>query len=171
MDDILSALDVHTAKWIVDKCFKGDLIQGRTVLLITHNIAIATPIAEFVVSIDSDGCIASQGTVSDALNQNKALLTQVSNNTEPVSHDIAEVKEEAPREQGNTSGKLMTTEEIAEGHIGFPACKSGFAGLFDISYSNLHYSGIVMLYLKSLGGPIFWVTFLIILGITHFLFV
>lgn len=31
---VLAALDVHTAKWIVDKCFSGDLIQGRTILLV-----------------------------------------------------------------------------------------------------------------------------------------
>jgi ABC-type multidrug transport system fused ATPase/permease subunit len=34
LDDILAALDVHTAKWIVNKCFKGDLIAGRTVILV-----------------------------------------------------------------------------------------------------------------------------------------
>ena len=31
---VLAALDVHTAKWIVEKCFKGDLIAGRTVILV-----------------------------------------------------------------------------------------------------------------------------------------
>ena len=30
----MAALDVHTAKWIVDKCFNGELIHGRTVLLV-----------------------------------------------------------------------------------------------------------------------------------------
>ena len=33
LDDILAALDVHTARWIVDKCIRGDLVRGRTVLL------------------------------------------------------------------------------------------------------------------------------------------
>lgn len=33
-DDILAALDVHTAKWIVEKCLQGDLVRGRTVLLV-----------------------------------------------------------------------------------------------------------------------------------------
>ena len=31
---VLAALDVHTARWIVEKCFRGDLIRGRTVLLV-----------------------------------------------------------------------------------------------------------------------------------------
>ncbi|KAE9403967.1 P-loop containing nucleoside triphosphate hydrolase protein [Gymnopus androsaceus JB14] len=36
LDDPLSALDVHTAKWIVDKCLKGPLMKGRTVLLVAR---------------------------------------------------------------------------------------------------------------------------------------
>ncbi|KAF9469432.1 hypothetical protein BDZ94DRAFT_1303901 [Collybia nuda] len=36
LDDvsILAALNVHTAKWIVEKCFSGELIRGRTILLV-----------------------------------------------------------------------------------------------------------------------------------------
>ena len=36
LDDVLAALDVHTARWIVDKCFKGDLLRGRTVILVVR---------------------------------------------------------------------------------------------------------------------------------------
>ena len=31
---ILAALDVHTSRWIVDKCLKGDLLAGRTIILV-----------------------------------------------------------------------------------------------------------------------------------------
>ncbi len=37
MDDILAALDVHTARWIVDYCLHGDLMENRTVLLTVSN--------------------------------------------------------------------------------------------------------------------------------------
>ena len=33
LDDVLAALDVHTAKWIVNKRLKGVLVKGRTVIL------------------------------------------------------------------------------------------------------------------------------------------
>ena len=36
LDDVLAALDVHTAKWIVEKCLKGDLVRGRTVILVVR---------------------------------------------------------------------------------------------------------------------------------------
>lgn len=35
-DQVLAALDVHTAQWIVEKCFRGDLIRGRTVILVVR---------------------------------------------------------------------------------------------------------------------------------------
>ena len=34
LDDILAALDVHTSKWIVEKLLRGDLVKGRTVILV-----------------------------------------------------------------------------------------------------------------------------------------
>ena len=37
LDDVLAALDVHTAKWVIDRCFKGDIVRGRTVLLVVSN--------------------------------------------------------------------------------------------------------------------------------------
>ncbi|KAG8968451.1 hypothetical protein FRC03_007393 [Tulasnella sp. 419] len=37
LDDILSALDVHTSRWIVDKCLRGDLLKDRTVLLVVSS--------------------------------------------------------------------------------------------------------------------------------------
>lgn len=39
LDDVLAALDVHTARWVVDKCLQGDLVHGRTVLLVVSACA------------------------------------------------------------------------------------------------------------------------------------
>ena len=39
LDDVLAALDVHTARWVVDKCLQGDLVQGRTVLLVVGTLS------------------------------------------------------------------------------------------------------------------------------------
>ena len=38
LDDVLAALDVHTARWVVQKCLKGDLVRGRTVLLVVREM-------------------------------------------------------------------------------------------------------------------------------------
>ncbi|QRW27550.1 ABC transporter transmembrane region [Rhizoctonia solani] len=49
LDDVLSALDVHTSRWIVDHCFRGELVAGRTMIIV---------VAHFVVSLGPDGRIA-----------------------------------------------------------------------------------------------------------------
>jgi ABC-type phosphate/phosphonate transport system ATPase subunit len=47
LDDVLAALDVHTAKWVVDKCFKGDLVRGRTVLLVVGSFPPLAPVKRY----------------------------------------------------------------------------------------------------------------------------
>ncbi|KDQ18018.1 hypothetical protein BOTBODRAFT_155037 [Botryobasidium botryosum FD-172 SS1] len=137
LDDVLSALDVHTSRWIVDNCLRGDLIQGRTVILVTHHIALVGPISDFVVSLGRDGRVTSQGTLSDALSKNVALHAQVERHP---SADGSEERSEPPREPegaARSPGRLMTVEEKAQGRVQWPAIK---------------------LFLGSLGGSVFWIT-------------
>ena len=47
LDDVLAALDVHTAKWIVVKCFKGELVRGRTVLLVVSGSYLIIPLHQY----------------------------------------------------------------------------------------------------------------------------
>lgn len=61
LDDCLSAVDSHTAKWIFDNCIMGPLMRNRTCILVTHNIALTVPRSKYVVLLDN-GKIAVQGT-------------------------------------------------------------------------------------------------------------
>lgn len=36
LDDILSALDAGTSKMVLEKCIKGEVLEKRTVVLVTH---------------------------------------------------------------------------------------------------------------------------------------
>ncbi|KAJ7852957.1 multidrug resistance-associated ABC transporter [Mycena leptocephala] len=96
LDDVLAALDVHTAKWIVEKCFGGDLIAGRTVLLVTHNIALTRSVAQFTVSLGLEGRVISQGSIQEALDKDVKLSIEAS-------------------EKPAASGKLIVEEELVEG--------------------------------------------------------
>ncbi|KAH8086617.1 hypothetical protein BXZ70DRAFT_1067776 [Cristinia sonorae] len=127
LDDVLAALDVHTSKWIVNKCFQGDLIQGRTVILVTHNVALTSSIADFIVSMGSNGRILSQGSLSKALAKDKKLSAELQEETkqiEKAEHEIDPV--EAGTNEQSKKGKLIVAEEISEGHIGWPALKMWF---------------------------------------------
>ncbi|KAK0203772.1 hypothetical protein DFS33DRAFT_1431870 [Desarmillaria ectypa] len=148
LDDVLAALDVHTSKWIIDKCFKGDLIKDRTVILVTHNIAMAEPIAQFVVSL-KDGRIASQGSLSNALSRDRALAKEAQQDEEALHKADEEVDaENAEGTAGDpvkdkSDGKLIMAEEIQEGHISWPSLK---------------------LYLTALGGNHAMLFFVIFVG-------
>ncbi|KIJ45713.1 hypothetical protein M422DRAFT_227467 [Sphaerobolus stellatus SS14] len=141
LDDILAALDVHTSKFIVENCLQGDLLPGRTVILITHNVAMVAPIADFVVSLTLDGRIASQGTMADALKKNKKLVKEVVESEEVAVKDDENVDNKDPGKKAPGSGsKLIVAEEIALGHVSWRAMR---------------------MYLSSLGGISFWVIFLV----------
>jgi ABC-type multidrug transport system ATPase subunit len=128
LDDILSALDVHTARWVAEKCIAGPLLKGRTVLLVTHNILLAGPLASFVVSLGLDGRVASQGTMQEALKSSLSLRKEAEREAEAEKHtELQDNKEE--KEDGGTgerneaSGKLIVEEEMELGRVGWKACK------------------------------------------------
>ncbi|KAK0198511.1 hypothetical protein F5146DRAFT_1100167 [Armillaria mellea] len=128
LDDVLAALDVHTAKWIVDKCFMGDLTKGRTIILVTHNVAMARPIANFVVSI-KNGKVASQGSISDVLVHDTSLADETDQVQKAMDKVEEEIDSQLPPDAKKPDGKLIVAEEIEEGHIGLPALKFFFSSL------------------------------------------
>ncbi|KAG8985598.1 hypothetical protein FRB90_004594, partial [Tulasnella sp. 427] len=131
LDDVLSALDAHTSRWIVDKCLGGDLVKGRTVILVTHHVAMLAPIADFVISMGFDSRIISQGEAPDALKKDATLAAEVEEDKEIVEkkEEIANHEGGPKRKDAKTSGQLIAAEEIVEGRIGFAAFKF-FFGMF-----------------------------------------
>ncbi|CAE6472635.1 unnamed protein product [Rhizoctonia solani] len=146
LDDILSALDVHTSRWIVENCFRGDLVTGRTVLIVTHNVAMISEVAEYVVSL-ANGRVVSQGYVSEVLRTNARFRAEVEKEKqieEKAAETIEEIDFEAKPENEDSKkggGKLMVEEEVAIGHVGWPALK-----LFLLSFGGFWF------WLVCLGG-------------------
>ncbi|KIJ48473.1 hypothetical protein M422DRAFT_247818 [Sphaerobolus stellatus SS14] len=128
LDDVLSALDVHTSRWILEKCFLGDLVKGRTLIMVTHNVSLAGPHADFVVSLGSDGRVLAQGSFSEVLSHNDKLRRAVSENLKEVEKADQEVDSNDPDEVKTTSdGKLVVEEESGIGHISWASLKMYFA--------------------------------------------
>ncbi|KAJ3814087.1 hypothetical protein F5876DRAFT_86666 [Lentinula aff. lateritia] len=144
LDDVLAALDVHTSKWIVEKCFKGDLVKDRTILLVTHNTSLTHPIAGYVVSL-KDGQVAKQGTVAEVLgvSEREQVDGPSVENVENVKtiETIEQIEDEiagngegdgtkskkSPPVEGQ--GKLIVAEEIQIGNVGWPAVRLLIKGL------------------------------------------
>ncbi|KAF6764274.1 multidrug resistance-associated ABC transporter [Ephemerocybe angulata] len=119
LDDILAALDVHT------QCFKGDLIEGRTILLATHNIALASPVAEFIVSVGTDGVATSRGKDIDAILASEPTLKgEFQQDVEAkVEGEERAIGASASHKDKKAQGKLILSEEIKEGSVSWEALK------------------------------------------------
>ncbi|KAJ7680686.1 hypothetical protein DFH06DRAFT_1163946 [Mycena polygramma] len=148
LDDVLAALDVHTSKWIVDKCLRGDLIKNRTVILVTHNVAMTSKIADFVVSLGLDGRVRSQGSVADALESDEQLAKEVVKEQETLEAAEKEIDSEpATEEPAKKDGKLIIPEEIALGHVSWKALTlyfRGMGGAYTVPFFAVMVAGLVV---------------------------
>ncbi|KAK1138865.1 hypothetical protein N8T08_001736 [Aspergillus melleus] len=64
LDDVLSAVDVHTAKHLLAHALTGELAQGRTRILITHNIEVSLGKADYLVQLET-GRVKYAGNIQD----------------------------------------------------------------------------------------------------------
>ncbi|KAJ7130893.1 hypothetical protein C8R46DRAFT_659815 [Mycena filopes] len=149
LDDILAALDVHTAQWIVAKCLGGDLIENRTVILVTHNVALTAPIADFVVTFGSDGRVSGQGSVSE-LTKRGPLASQIRKEQQVLDktdQQVDAVDPVAPAADAAkpADGKLILAEEIQVGHISGSALKMyllAMGGKYPTMFFTLFFGGL-----------------------------
>ncbi|KAG6371568.1 ABC transporter type 1, transmembrane domain-containing protein [Boletus reticuloceps] len=152
LDDVFAALDVQTSQWIVDHCFRGKLVKGRTIIMTTHNISLVKDIARYVVILDNEGQVQSHGRLKPGDGRDTKITgtDQIrklevdgssSDNTSPLGNIIPLV--------GVEGGTLTTAEEIAEGHVSWSA---------------------VLLYLLGWGGRapvLYWCLFVFGMSATH----
>ena len=124
---------------------------------------ITRPIADYVVSLGTDGRIASQGTLSSALAKDKKLAKEAAEEAQvedKAEHTVDESEPVAESAAPKKDGKLIVAEEISEGHVGWSARKS----MPNIGSRKSQTNGwTVKLYFGALGGDspiIFWSMFL-----------
>ncbi len=104
LDDCLSAVDSHTAKWIFDNCIRGPLMQGRTCLLVTHNLALCVPQSKYVVLLDN-GKIEVQGLAEEVIASGK--LGEDVFKSRPGSAAISRIPSRVPSSVGDESGETV----------------------------------------------------------------
>ncbi|CAI2173470.1 10812_t:CDS:10 [Funneliformis geosporum] len=64
VDDCLSSLDKNTAHQIINNCFKGPLIHGRTVIMVTNYVRYFVDNAAYI-AILGDGLVQAKGSPKD----------------------------------------------------------------------------------------------------------
>ncbi|TKA46270.1 hypothetical protein B0A54_03077 [Friedmanniomyces endolithicus] len=117
MDDVLSAVDSHTAKWIFDKAIMGPLMYNRTCILVTHNATLCLPQAEFAVLLDN-GRVSSQGTASEVIAS--GMLTENISKLEAMtaSRNVSALPSRVP--SGIAGDVPLGTDSSENGHLKVP---------------------------------------------------
>ncbi|TIA13351.1 P-loop containing nucleoside triphosphate hydrolase protein [Aureobasidium pullulans] len=109
LDDPLSALDQQTAESIVAKCFGGDLVKGRTVVLVTHRTDLCKGLAEQLVEITDGTAQTSQG---DSLH-----LSPTNSHTAQTLQDAKMVKVDEAQESAAVPDKFEEEEHREHGGV------------------------------------------------------
>ena len=104
LDDCLSAVDSHTAKWIFDNCIRGPLMHERTCILVTHNLALCVPQSRYVVLLDN-GKIDIQGPSEIVMASGK--LGEDVNKSKPESAAVSRIPSRVPSSVGDESGDTL----------------------------------------------------------------
>lgn len=75
-----------------------------------------------MVSLGSDGRILSQGSLSTALAKDQQLSAEAAKESEVIEKAEHEVDQETgDKTPKTTDGKLVTAEEVSEGHVSWSA--------------------------------------------------
>ncbi|KAM3569743.1 hypothetical protein VYU27_008164 [Nannochloropsis oceanica] len=113
LDDVLSAVDAHVARHLLTACLKGPLLEGRTVLLVTHQISLTLPVADHVLVLGQDGCVVAQGNPKDNVKV-MVELGQYAAEAEASGGVTAaeEAKEEGPDYLGGSKNKVDEKKKL-----------------------------------------------------------
>jgi ABC-type multidrug transport system fused ATPase/permease subunit len=146
LDDVLSAVDSHTAKWIFDYALNGELMLNRTCILVTHNVSLCLPHAQYGIVLEN-GRIVTQGTAHEVIDSGK--LTEEVTKSRPESRGNSKTPSDAPSErdeaEGDAAGKADTKKTAASKSQEETKAEGGVK------------LSIIVLYLKAMGPWYYWV--------------
>ncbi|CBY01105.1 similar to ATP-dependent bile acid permease [Plenodomus lingam JN3] len=165
LDDVLSAVDSHTAKWIFDYALYGQLMANRTCILVTHNVSLCLPHADFAVVLEN-GKVATQGSATTVIQSGK--LTEDLTKSRPASRGASKALSRDP--SGDPVG------EQAQGEANLPngatngSTNGNVNGSTDTKQKKMPASNsqeetkaeggvklsIITMYLKAMGPWYYW---------------
>ncbi|KAM5535675.1 hypothetical protein V8D89_010662 [Ganoderma adspersum] len=131
LDDPLSAVDSHTAQFLIENLFRGPLLANRTVILVTHHLDLVLPAAHYLVRMLNGG-IDTQDTVENLRSRGVlgkiAALEEDGVRTQTGERDVGQVDDSLASgdvdADGATNRKkprlLVEAEHRAVGRVKWP---------------------------------------------------
>ncbi|KAJ8612536.1 hypothetical protein CTAYLR_003705 [Chrysophaeum taylorii] len=117
LDDPLSAVDAHVGEHLFHRVVKDTLLKrGKTVILATHQIAVALPSADVVVILSSEGTIAAAGTLEEIqrTQRGKELFAEIVESSKPK--DDSKKKKKKKKDETTPGGKGEQQQKPKENH-------------------------------------------------------
>ncbi|KAI0041568.1 hypothetical protein FA95DRAFT_1565261 [Auriscalpium vulgare] len=112
LDDPLSAVDSHTARFLFEKLLQGPLLANRTIILVTHHVELVLPGAHYLVRM-LDGRIDTQGTVAEL--RERGVLEEITHEAEVEAAEEKQVAaEEVPSAEEAAAEAAGSDEETAK---------------------------------------------------------
>ncbi|KAF5389660.1 hypothetical protein D9757_004116 [Collybiopsis confluens] len=114
LDDVLSAVDAHTAHHLYHECLKGELLKGRTVILVSHHVQLCVPGAKYVVALDN-GRVQFEGS-REAFQSSGVIRTLVQSTIDEAVDEKEEPHIEelpVPSSQSSDSDPVSETATLA----------------------------------------------------------
>ncbi|KAI0220819.1 Transporter of the ATP-binding cassette (ABC) [Massospora cicadina] len=150
-DDCLSAVDTHTARFLFDGCIMGDLLRGRTRILVTHSVGLAFHHAAHIVVLDHRGIVVANGSRKDveslpALQAELACFDRLAS----AERSRFDTVDDAPLREVHVASKLIPEEERARGAVGF----STYSSYFDAAGGGRYWLGLLGLFALYQGIPV-----------------
>jgi hypothetical protein len=164
LDDVLSAgtlsryliliiylpqliVDAHTAHHLYHECIKGELMQGRTIILVSHHLQLCAPGSNYIIALDNgsvlfegskEGFYSSgimktlvhsaessvemddnlkEGKVTSEKGEETGLAEEPNSPSEASSNTVAPSKTPASKADKKPARKLMEEEKRAVGRV------------------------------------------------------
>jgi ABC-type multidrug transport system fused ATPase/permease subunit len=176
MDDVLSAVDAHTAKWIFDKALMGPLMHHRTCILVTHNATLVLPHADFAVVMDN-GRVTAQGSANEVINSGKLAEDLSKFESRPGSRHASTLPSRVPSDIGgdNPMADTLVEEDATTPLPGIPDHLSGgpltkvvstdvpgmnstatVTAMDETKATGGVKLSVILNYLGYMGGPVYW---------------
>ncbi|KAJ2996301.1 hypothetical protein NUW58_g1011 [Xylaria curta] len=157
LDDCLSAVDSHTAKWIFSTCINGPLMKGRTCILVTHNTTLCVPLSDYVVLLDN-GRVAAQGPSLEVIESGK-LGEEIRNKSRPSSQQASRIPSRAPSSVGDESGDTLLNDGVDDNATGKATGKKSTQkqdAMLEEKATGAVKWPVMKLYLNAMGRWWFW---------------
>ncbi|KAI1335226.1 hypothetical protein F5Y15DRAFT_398562 [Xylariaceae sp. FL0016] len=156
LDDCLSAVDSHTAKWIFNNCLQGPLLHNRTCILVTHNTTLCAPSSEYVVLLDN-GKVEAQGPSMEVIASGK-LGNEIRNRSRPGSSHVSRVPSRVPSSVGEESGDTLVDggNGATNGKVLDKKVSQKQDAMQETKATGAVKWPVIKLYLGSMGSWWFW---------------